>query len=129
MQHREATWTCSINMLHVYACCIDKNISLDMHIAHAAWKWSVDIRHRHEHRHAVRTGGIDMGMPQGNAAWTWRNYESAELRGHSNTSRAVKNKGKYQLKTCGHLPTSLVGGQISRMYSSNPGQYMYSACI
>jgi hypothetical protein len=30
---------------------------------------------------------------------------------------------------CGHLPTSLVGGQTSRMYSSNPGQYMYSACI
>jgi hypothetical protein len=31
--------------------------------------------------------------------------------------------------SCGHLPTPLVGGQTSRVYSSNTGQYMYSACI
>jgi hypothetical protein len=30
---------------------------------------------------------------------------------------------------CGHLLTSLVDSQTSRMYSSNSRQYMYSACI
>jgi hypothetical protein len=34
-----------------------------------------------------------------------------------------------QTHDCGHLLTSLVGGQTSRMYSSNTGQYMCSACI
>jgi hypothetical protein len=29
----------------------------------------------------------------------------------------------------GHLPTPLVSGQTSRVYSSNTGQYIYSACI
>jgi hypothetical protein len=29
---------------------------------------------------------------------------------------------------CGHLPTPLVDGQTSRVYSSNPVQYLYISC-
>ncbi len=39
------------------------------------------------------------------------------------------SRGQSSGEPCGHLPTSLVSGQTSRMYSSNTGQYMYNACI
>ncbi len=38
-------------------------------------------------------------------------------------------RGQARGEPCGHLPTPLVGGQTSRVYSSNAGQYMYSASI
>ncbi len=38
-------------------------------------------------------------------------------------------KNILQKVCCGHLPTPRVGGQTSRVYSSNTGQYMYSACM
>jgi hypothetical protein len=43
-------------------------------------------------------------------------------------NKRIKEKKNYAVY-CGHLLTSLVDGQTSRMYSINPGQYMYSVCI
>jgi hypothetical protein len=37
-------------------------------------------------------------------------------------------KARARGEPCGHLPTPLADGQTSRVYSSNPAQYLYISC-